>query len=302
MDQLIERLRAAGIEDMTLNEPMANHTTWKIGGPADLFLSIKRRAELSAALAIIHEHQVPWTMIGRGSNVLVGDLGIRGVVLQLESDFSSIQIDGTRVTAGAGYSLIKLSVLAAKHGLTGLEFAGGIPGTVGGAVYMNAGAHGSDISQVLLEAELLQPDGQIVTCSNQQLAFSYRHSCLQERPAIVLSATFALQVGDRKAIAADMASFKERRQRTQPWQQPCAGSVFRNPPGDYAARLIEQAGLKGSVIGGVQISEIHANFIVNRGTGTASDVLALIELVRNKVREQFEVDLRPEVLVIGDGI
>jgi UDP-N-acetylmuramate dehydrogenase len=301
MDQLIERMRAAGI-DLTLNEPMANHTTWKIGGPADLFLSIKRRAELTAALAIIHEHQVPWTMIGRGSNVLVGDLGIRGVVIKLESDFASLQIEGTRIQAGAGFSLIKLSVLAAKHGLTGLEFAGGIPGTVGGAVYMNAGAHGSDISQVLVEAELLQQDGRIVTISNPQLAFSYRHSCLQEQPAIVLSATFALKEGDRKAIAADMASFKERRQRTQPWQQPCAGSVFRNPLGDYAARLIELAGLKGTIMGGVQISEIHANFIVNRGAGTARDVLMLIAFVREKVWEQFEVDLKPEVLVIGDGI
>ncbi len=300
MDVLVKTLQDLGITDVRLQEPMANHTTWKIGGPADLYVSLCTRHQLRDAINIFKINDVPWTVIGRGSNTLVSDRGIRGAVIKLEDEFDELHVDGTVVRVGAAYSFIKLSVMIAKHGLTGLEFAGGIPGTVGGAVYMNAGAHGSDIAQVLREAELLLASGEFVTISKAELNFSYRHSKLQEEPAIVLAATFDLQVGDRKRIAADMASFKERRQRTQPWQQPCAGSVFRNPPGDHAARLIEVGGLKGLAVGGAQISPIHANFIVNTGGARARDVLDLIALVQDKVAEQFGVRLHPEVLVLGE--
>jgi UDP-N-acetylmuramate dehydrogenase len=300
METLVKKLHQAGLTEARLQESMAMHTTWKIGGPADIYVPLRTQHQLKAAVLLLQEHSVPWITIGRGSNTLVTDKGIRGAVLKLEGDFDQLVMDGDVVRVGAGYSFIKLSVMVAKHGLTGLEFAGGIPGTVGGAVYMNAGAHGSDVARVLQKAELLLPNGETTTFSNDEMNFSYRHSALQAEQAIVLSATFALQQGERKRIAADMASFKERRQRTQPWQQPCAGSVFRNPEGDHAARLIEVAGLKGTAVGGAQISPIHANFIVNTGGASARDVLDLIDLVQRTVIDRFGIRMHPEVLVLGE--
>jgi UDP-N-acetylmuramate dehydrogenase len=293
-------LRALQCGEVREHEPMAAHTTWKIGGPADLLLIPRDLDGLRAMLACLHEHRVPWMVIGRGSNTLVSDGGIRGAVIKLEQAFADVQFDGGQIDAGAAFSFIKLSVLAGKHGLTGLEFAGGIPGSVGGAVYMNAGAHGTDIAQILTSADVLFADGTIRRMTNAELTFAYRHSILQTQAGIVLRAQFALQTGERREIAAKMASFKERRQRTQPWNQPCAGSVFRNPPGDFAARLIEQAGLKGKQCGDAQISPLHANFIVNLGQAKAADVLHLIAWIRTEVRHAFGVDLVAEVLVLGE--
>lgn len=300
MDKLVDLLSEAGVLTVARDEPMANHTTWKIGGPADWFIAVRDREQLLATIRILQSQQVPWTVIGRGSNTLVTDAGIRGAVIKLEADFQELRFDGCHVHVGAAYSFIRLSVMAAKMGLTGLEFAGGIPGTVGGAVYMNAGAHGSDVARVLRTAELLLPGGEVVERTPEQLEFSYRHSNLQAERAIVLSAQFMLEYGDRKVIAAAMASYKERRQRTQPWQQPCAGSVFRNPEGTFAARLIEEAGLKGKSIGGAQISELHANFIVNLGDATARDVMDLIQWIQSEIERRTGIRLRPEVLIIGE--
>jgi UDP-N-acetylmuramate dehydrogenase len=300
MQQLIAELRQARIGRLLVDEPLAEHTTWKIGGPADLLLIPETREELAAAIRILRRHGTPWRMLGKGSNTLVTDKGVRGAVIKLGGGFDRVRFEGEVATAGGAYSFIKLSVMAGKEGLTGLEFAGGIPGTVGGAVYMNAGAHGSDVSRIFQSADIVWEDGTTSTCTLEEMAFGYRHSVLQERRGVVAEASFRLARGDRKEIAAAMASYKDRRRRTQPLQMACAGSVFRNPPNDHAARLIEAAGLKGARQGGAEISPLHANFIVNLGGATAEDVLTLIARVQSTVEAKFGIRLVPEVLLMGE--
>lgn len=300
MQQVITQLLSGEFGECRLNEPLAPHTTWKIGGPADVLLIPETKEQLVEAVKLLHRHQTTWTVLGRGSNMLVSDKGIRGIVIKLGPVLDTVRFDGDVVYAGGAYSFIKLSVMAGKEGLTGLEFAGGIPGTVGGAVYMNAGAHGSDVSRILLRAEVLLPTGELVTMQQADFEYSYRHSLLQKQPGIVTEAVFQLTRGDRKEIAGAMAAYKDRRKRTQPLHMPCAGSVFRNPEGHFAAKLIESAGLKGYRVGGAQISPMHANFIVNTGQATAKDVLTLIEQVQRTVWETYSVKLVPEVLVVGE--
>lgn len=300
MQGLIAELEQAQVGTVSAGESLAKHTTWKIGGPADIFLVPDTEQQLADALRILHRHGVPWTMLGRGSNTLVADKGIRGAVIKLGKGFDFASFDGGVVTAGAAYSFVKLSVMSGKEGLTGLEFAGGIPGTVGGAVYMNAGAHGSDVSRILQSADIVWEDGTRGTYGTEDLAFSYRHSALQDRKGIATAARFLLKTGDRKEIAAAMASFKDRRLRTQPLTAACAGSVFRNPPNDHAARLIEAAGLKGAREGGAEVSLLHANFIVNQGDATAEDVLTLIRRVQSTVEDRYGIRLVPEVLLMGE--
>ncbi|WP_232698385.1 UDP-N-acetylmuramate dehydrogenase [Brevibacillus daliensis] len=301
MRHIADELEQANVGNVWVDEPLAKHTTWRIGGPADLLIQPTDKEALIRAVQIIHHHNLPWIAIGRGSNLLVRDRGIRGAVFKVAQGLSHCEFEGNKVRVGAGYSMVRLTVEAGKRGLTGLEFAGGIPGSVGGAVYMNAGAHGSDLSRILISAEILFEDGETKVLSNEELQFSYRTSLLQERKGIVMEATLQLQPGDRKEVAASLARFKDRRLKTQPFTSPCAGSVFRNPPGDHAGRLIEACGLKGYTVGGAQISEMHANFIVNRGGATATDVLTVIEHARSTIKEKFQVDLHTEVLVIGEG-
>lgn len=300
MQQLIEELAAAHAGDLLPDEPLAPYTTWKIGGPVDLLIVPHDKRQLSSAVRILNRYGVTWMTLGRGSNLLVSDRGIRGAVIRLGSGMDTALFDGNLITAGGACSLIRLSSMAGRHGLTGLEFAGGIPGTVGGAVYMNAGAHGSDVSRILLSAEVMLDTGELVNLNNRDLQFGYRHSILQEQKGIVTEAVLGLQFGDRKEIAAAMAAYKDRRLRTQPLQLPCAGSVFRNPEGHHAAGLIEQAGLKGTRIGGAEVSMLHANFIINTGDATAEDVLALIEHIRTIVEDRFGVRLVTEVKLEGE--
>ncbi|GAB2702861.1 UDP-N-acetylmuramate dehydrogenase [Paenibacillus thermoaerophilus] len=300
MQQVYDELEQRGLCQVKRNEPLAGYTTWKIGGPADALLIPGGKRQLAETLSLLREAGVPWFVLGRGSNLLVSDKGVRGAVICLGRNFSDVRIEGDVVTAGGAKSLITLSVMAGKEGLTGLEFAGGIPGTVGGAVYMNAGAHGSDVSRILKQAEIVRPTGELAVWSAEELQFGYRYSRLHEQPGIVVEAVFQLQTGDRKEIAARMASNKDRRLRTQPLQLACAGSTFRNPEGDFAARLIEEAGLKGVRVGDAEVSPLHANFIVNTGQASAEDVLALMDLMRTTVRDKFGIDLVPEVLMIGE--
>lgn len=300
MREVIAELQEARIGQVLPDEPMAPYTTWKIGGPADVLVIPETKEQLAKALQIVNSAGAPWFLLGRGSNLLVADKGIRGVVLKLGKEFEEVRFEENRVCAGAAFSFIKLSVLAGKEGLTGLEFAGGIPGSVGGAVYMNAGAHGSDVSRILKQAEVLLESGERVAMSKDDLQYAYRHSVLHRLPGIVTEAVFELTFGERKEIAGAMASYKDRRLRTQPLQLPCAGSVFRNPEGRFAAQLIEAAGLKGTRIGGAEISTQHANFIINTGQATAEDVLALIELVQNTIRRIYAVELIPEVKLVGE--
>jgi UDP-N-acetylmuramate dehydrogenase len=300
MQQLISELEEAQTGRVRVNEPLAKYTTWEIGGPADLLLIPENEEQLSRALTLLHRHGIPWCVLGRGSNTLVSDKGVRGAVIKLGDGFDEVHFEGNTVTAGASYSFIKLSVMVGKEGLTGLEFAGGIPGTVGGAVYMNAGAHHSDISRILQSADIIWEDGSRSVLGNEEMGFSYRHSVLHERRGIVARAVFGLKSGDRKEIAAAMATFKDRRRRTQPLQMACAGSVFRNPPNDHAARLIESSGLKGLREGAAEVSQVHANFIVNHGGATAEDVLTLMRRVQAIVEQHNGVKLVPEVLLMGE--
>lgn len=299
--QLLEVFQKNGVEHIKQNEALSRHTTWKVGGPADFYIEPADKEELMNAMKVVYEHKLPWRIIGRGSNLLVKDGGIRGVVFHLQKAFDYLQIDGTTVSAGGAYSTILLASRTAKAGLTGLEFAGGIPGNVGGAVYMNAGAHGSEISKVLKSAEVLTETGEWLQLSNEDLHFRYRTTILQEEiEGIVTGAAFELQQGDAKQITSSLASFKDRRRKTQPLQYPCAGSTFRNPLGDHAGRLIEAAGLKGYRIGDAEFSTLHGNFIINLGQAKASDVLALIDHARKTVKEKYGVTLIPEVEVIGE--
>ncbi|MBP1992793.1 UDP-N-acetylmuramate dehydrogenase [Paenibacillus eucommiae] len=300
MEQLISDLQAAGIGQIKQNESLAPYTTWKIGGPADILIIPTNKVQLAAAIQILYRRGIPWTVIGRGSNLLVTDLGIRGAVIKLGEALETLRFEGRMVYVGASYSFIKLSVLAAKEGLTGLEFAGGIPGSVGGAVYMNAGAHGSDVSRILKWAEVILETGELVQMQAQELHYAYRHSILHRLPGIVTEAVFELDYGERKEIKDALAAHRARRLRTQPLQLATAGSVFRNPEHHFAAKLIEEAGLKGLRVGGAEVSTLHANFIVNTGCATAVDVLTLIQEVQRKVREVYGIALVPEVLVVGE--
>lgn len=300
MDEFISKLRDLNIGTIKENEPMANHTTMKIGGPADLFIEPSSIENLAKTMDLIRQHKIKWTAIGRGSNLLVSDGGIEGAVIKLGRGMDEMELNGSELKAGGGYSLVALSTIISKKGLSGLEFASGIPGSIGGAVYMNAGAHGSDISQILTQAHILFEDGKMEWLSNEEMEFSYRTSILQKkRPGIVAEAVFQLKEGDRELISSAMQKNKDYRKETQPWNYPCAGSIFRNPLPDYAGQLIEKAGMKGHSIGGAQISDMHGNFIVNAGDAKAEDVLALIQHVKDTIFDLYGVKMETEVEIIG---
>ncbi|NRG43468.1 UDP-N-acetylmuramate dehydrogenase [Bacillus sp. CRN 9] len=300
MQSLLQKLQDSNIGIVKENEPLANHTTMKIGGPADIFIEPSTIEGLQTAMEMIVEHKVKWTAIGRGSNLLVSDDGIEGVVIKLGKGVNDIDMDGGNLRVGGGYPLVALATQISRKGYSGLEFASGIPGSVGGAVYMNAGAHGSDISNILTAAHILFPNGQMEWLTNDVMAFSYRTSVLQKkRPGIVIEAVFSLIAGDKDKISAEMQKNKDYRKNTQPYNDPCAGSIFRNPLPKYAGQLIESAGLKGHSLGGAQISEMHGNFIVNKGNATAADVLALIQHAKDTVFDKFDVKLETEVEIIG---
>ncbi|MBP3964247.1 UDP-N-acetylmuramate dehydrogenase [Paenibacillus lignilyticus] len=300
MEQFLAELSEIDAGRVLFNKPLSEFTTWKIGGPADVLIIPNNEDQLVSVVRLLHKHGVQWTNLGRGSNMLVSDKGIRGVVIQPGEAFDYVRFDGTLVHAGAAFSFIKLSVLAAKEGLSGLEFAGGIPGSVGGAVYMNAGAHGSDVSRIFKSADIVLETGELVRYGIEDMKFTYRHSCLHEQPGIVVGAVFELEQGERKDIMSTTSTYKQRRLLTQPLQLPCAGSVFRNPPNDFAARLIQEAGLKGMRCGGAEISNLHANFIVNTGQAKAEDVLTLMKTIQSTVKDKFGVELVAEVLVMGE--
>ncbi|HGH7178479.1 UDP-N-acetylmuramate dehydrogenase [Bacillus luti] len=300
MEQLVNELIKANVGRVLVNEPLARYTTMKIGGPADILIVPKHVTSIEKTLQLVKQYKTKWTVIGRGSNLLVSDKGIEGVVIRLGEGLDHLEVENHRVRVGGGYPLIKLSTLLSRQGLAGLEFASGIPGSVGGAVYMNAGAHKSDISNVLSKALILFENGTIEWLMNREMEFSYRTSVLQtKRPGIVLEAEFQLQVGKREEIVKNMQKNKDYRRETQPWNHPCAGSVFRNPLPEFAGNLVEKAGLRGYQIGGAQISEMHGNFIVNTGGASAQDVLSLIALIKHTIKDKFGIDMHTEVEIIG---
>lgn len=284
-----------------VQEPLKKHTTFRIGGPADFLLEVADRQELSGVLALARQEDQPVYILGNGSNLLVSDEGVRGFVLILTGEFDRYILESTRVRAGGGYNLPKLANQVVKLGLGGLEFACAIPGTVGAGLVINAGAHGGDYSQVVSEATVVWPDGSEQVLTPAEIGFSYRSSRLQGSRAIVVEVVFDLRQGVQAAMLDQMKHHLERRRETQPLNLPNAGSVFMNPPADYAGRLIEQCGLKGLREGDAQVSEKHANFIVNLGEATARDVLILLERVRNAVMDRFGVRLEPEVKIWGEN-
>ncbi len=284
-----------------LNEPLRRYTAWKIGGPADALLEPTSADELLAAIGTAREHGVPVTVLGGGTNVLVRDGGIRGLTIRLAKALTNVEVNDLRVVADAGVLYPVLANTTAARGLRGLEFATGIPGTVGGAVYMNAGAYGSDTKAVLDWADVFRPEaGEVVRVANADLDLSYRRSVLHDHPDwVVLRAGYTLVPGDPQELKARIKEFRTQRMTGSP-NRPSCGSTFKRPPGDFPGRVIEAAGLKGTRVGNVEVSPVHANYFVNLGGGTAEDALELIALVRERVRERLGIELETEVRVIGE--
>ncbi|WP_243523984.1 UDP-N-acetylmuramate dehydrogenase [Bacillus pseudomycoides] len=300
MQQLAKELIEAEVGKVLENEALARYTTMKIGGPADILIVPSSVIGVEKTLDLVKKYHTKWTAIGRGSNLLVSDNGIEGVVIRLGEGLDHLEVEGTTVRVGGGYPLIKLSTLLSRQGLAGLEFASGIPGSIGGAVYMNAGAHKSDMSEVLTRAHIMFDDGTMKWLTKEEMEFSYRTSVLQtKRPGIVVEAELQLKAGNREEIVSIMQKNKDYRRETQPWNHPCAGSIFRNPLPHFAGDLVEKAGLRGYQIGGAKISEMHGNFIVNAGSASAQDVLNLIAFVKKTIKEKFGVDMHTEVEIIG---
>lgn len=299
-EKLINDIRSAlpGLE-MHENEPMSAHCSFRIGGPARLMACPASGAEAAALLRLLREADAPVELMGKGTNLLVADEGLDAVVVRLGEAISGAELlPGDRVRAGAGISLAKLAVFAAEAGLSGLEFAHGIPGSLGGAVFMNAGAYGGEMKDVLESAEIALPDGTLREAPAEELELSYRHSALEGSGALVTAATVKLTPAEPEAIRARMRELMEKRRASQPLDMPSAGSTFKRPVGGYAAALIDQAGLKGFAIGGAQVSEKHAGFVINRGGATFDDVLRLMEHIQKTVLEKSGVRLAPEVRIL----
>ncbi|NLV91978.1 MAG: UDP-N-acetylmuramate dehydrogenase [Firmicutes bacterium] len=301
MDDIAAQLRER-LSDQSIrrDEPMKAHTSFRVGGPADLFVSPRSISELAFVLQTCQRFAITPTVIGNGTNLLVSDRGIRGVVVEIGDNLSAVSVSGEEITAQAGISLAKLAATALRHQLSGLEFASGIPGTLGGAVAMNAGAYGGEMKDVVTSVDCLDLGGKELGLCSQEMAFGYRQSIVQSKGYIVVQATLRLQRDNYETIKAKMLDLNARRRAKQPLHLPSAGSVFKRPPGHFAGKLIEDAGLKGFRIGDAQVSEMHSGFIVNLGAATATDILAVIRHVQGEVKRQFQVDLETEVRIVGD--
>lgn len=289
-----------GSDNVKHHEPMSKHTTFRIGGPADYYLCPHSTRELRQAIAICKEENLPYFILGNGSNLLVSDRGYRGVVIRLLKNYSEIQTEGTLITARSGALLSKIAAEALEEGLQGMEFASGIPGTLGGAVVMNAGAYGGEMKDIIREVKVLDEQGDVKVLTKEELKMGYRTSIIKEKGYIVLSAVLELTKGDRKEIREKMEDLKERRVSRQPLDLPSAGSTFKRPEGYFAGKLIMDAGLRGFCVGGAQVSEKHCGFVVNKGNATAQDVRTLIQEVQKRVKEQFGVELETEVKFLGE--
>ncbi len=298
LDDAVQKLGCACLRA----EPMSRHTTFRIGGPADRFFTVTDQAQLTGLLGLLKKEKLPWLLLGNGSNLLVSDRGIRGAVIALGGDFGKIRLlpDGETLCAGAAAPLASVCAFAREHGLSGLEFAWGIPGSAGGAAYMNAGAYGGEMKDVVESVTHLTAEGEVVTVSREKLEFSYRHSRYTGGSDVILSVKYRLTPGIREEISGKMEELMGRRKEKQPYDMPSAGSVFKRPQNGFAAALIEECGLKGKKIGGAQVSPKHAGFIVNTGGATCKDVLGLIDMIRETVAAQKGIRLECEVRVTGE--
>ena len=291
---------AAGNGQVMRDEMMNRHTTFRVGGPASYFVSPDGDEALKKVLLLCREEQMPYYILGNGSNLLVSDRGYRGVVFQLGQNFSDMEVKDERILVKAGALLSKTAKEALDAGLAGMEAVSGIPGTIGGAVMMNAGAYGGEMKDIVESVTVLNQEGELLTLSVEEMKMGYRTSIVKEKGYIVVSAVLKLRRGQRQAIREQMEDYKERRVTKQPLDMPSAGSTFKRPEGYFAGKLIMDAGLRGFSVGGAQVSEKHCGFVVNKGDATAQDVLDLIHEVQRRVKEQFGVELEPEVRFLGE--
>lgn len=287
-------------EKIYVNEKMEKHTTFRIGGPADYFVMPSDVTDVKAVIELCEQEKVPYYVVGNGSNLLVGDKGFRGVIIQIASNMNQLQADGEVITAQAGCSLAQIAGKALDEELAGFEFAAGIPGTLGGAVRMNAGAYGGEIKDVLESAVVLTKEGKVMELSANEMEFGYRTSIIERTGWTILGGKIRLHKGKREEIKAVMDDLRERRVSKQPLEYPSAGSTFKRPKGYFAGKLIQDAGLRGFRVGGACVSEKHSGFVINIDHATATDVVSLMEQVDEKVRAQFGVGLEPEVRRIGE--
>lgn len=296
-----EKLRQIpDIGTISVDEPMSVHTSFRIGGPADIFIRPSGASAIAKIIAFCNENAIPVMVMGNGTNLLVRDKGIRGAVIQLTDNMSSFEVNGEEIIAEAGILISRLSKIALEHGLCGLEFAEGIPGTLGGAVTMNAGAYDGDMSMVVKETEYLGADLTIRTLDNKHHQFGKRSSIIQSEGGTVIRTVIRLKKGDKKQIKIRMDDFRARRREKQPLDLPSAGSIFKRPEGYFAGKLVQDCGLRGFRIGGAEVSTLHCGFIVNVANATARDVTSLIELIQNTVYEKYGVMLQTEVKIVGE--
>ena len=294
-----ELKKIVGELNIRFDELMAEHTTFKIGGPAQIFLTPHTTEEIGAVVKLCHAEDIPLFILGNGSNLLVSDEGMEGVVLQLYDNFSKITVEGNRIKAEAGALLSKIGNIAKEASLTGFEFAAGIPGTLGGAVRMNAGAYGGEMKDIITTVWVMDQSGQIMEYTNEQMEFSYRHSNVEEKGYLVVGAEVTLEPGKQEAISARMKELAFARREKQPLEYPSAGSTFKRPEGYFAGKLIMDSGLCGYQVGGAQVAEKHCGFVINKGGATAKDVMQLVSEVKNTVYETFQVELEPEIRMVG---
>jgi len=287
-------------ENVRQQEPMAAHTTFRVGGPADVFVTVSEEEQLRKILKYLDLTGWSYFLLGCGSNLLVSDRGYRGVVIRLDGAFGGVRVDGRRITAGSSALLSQVARAACENSLCGLEFASGIPGSVGGGVRMNAGAYGGEMAQVVRTVRVMYKDGSIMELDNNTMEFGYRSSVLKDRPYVVLDVTMELEEGKKEEILERMKELAARRREKQPLEYASAGSTFKRPEGYFAGKLIMDAGMRGARIGGARVSDKHCGFIINDGTATAADIAELIEEVTETVKEKFGVRLEPEVIFLGD--
>lgn len=300
-DLIYNRIRAA-LPDINIRRDadMRPYCSFRVGGKARIFVEAESEKQLAALMALLGELGVEPLVLGRGSNLLVRDGGIEGVVIHMGEDFARIDVEGDGIYAEAGASLAAIASAALQHGLTGMEFAHGIPGSLGGALLMNAGAYGGEMKDIVESVRYMDAEGNVGEKEAARCGFGYRHSCFEEENCLILGAKLRFAPGDREAIAARMRELSEKRIASQPLDKPSAGSTFKRPATGYAAAMIDECGLKGFTVGGAQVSEKHAGFVINAGGATSADILELMEQVRQKVYERFGVMLEPEVKVVGE--
>ncbi len=287
-------------EDILINEPMKKHTTFRIGGEAECLVRISKWQQLSILIPYLQKVEAPYFILGNGSNLLISDQGYKGIVLQLSNRLNALSYEGNCIVAEAGALMSQVAAFAMEHSLTGLEFASGIPGTIGGGVVMNAGAYGGEMQQIIESVTVMNNEGEILELSNDTMEFGYRTSIIKSRPFIVLAVKLRLQPGNREEILAKMSELASRRKEKQPLEYASAGSTFKRPEGNFAGKLIMDAGLRGYSVGGARVSEKHCGFVINAGNATASDVAEVIREVQDRVKDKFGISLETEVIFLGE--